>query len=100
MIVITLTLLLILIFKIQMNTMSSDAKNNMGLAICLIVVYGITSNFLYFAYRTYNYYFENVWKVFVNSDMFKENYTVEHYELVRKYTEKEELLKKQTRSRN
>lgn len=76
MLIITLTLLLILIFKVQMNSMSSNDKNNMGLGICLIVVYGLTSNFIYFVYRTYNYYFDNVWRIFIESDIFKNNYTV------------------------
>ena len=74
--VITLTLVIIMIFKVQMNTMSSESKNSMGLGICLMIVYGLTSNFLYFAYRTYHYYFDNIWRKFVESDLFKENYTL------------------------
>ncbi len=86
-IVISLILIVILAFKIQVNSLSSGEKSLMGTVICLLVLYGMVSNFVYFVYRTYNYYFDNVWKLFVKTEMFKENYTVEHYELVKKYTE-------------
>jgi hypothetical protein len=86
--VITLTLILILIFKVQMSSMTTEGRNSLGLGICLSIVYGLTSNLVYFAYRTYNFYFDNIWTKFVSSDLFKENYTLEHFDLVKKYSEK------------
>ena len=67
MVVITAILLVILAYKIQLNSLSSDQKNTMGTVMCVFVLYGLISNLLYFAYRTYNYYFEYVWKPFVAS---------------------------------
>lgn len=52
-------------------------------------MYGVTVNFGYFVYRTYNYYYDNVWKVFVETDLFKDNYNLEYLELSKKYAEKE-----------
>jgi drug/metabolite transporter (DMT)-like permease len=63
--VITLTLMLILIFKVQMSSMTPEGRNSFGLGICLSIVYGLTSNLVYFAYRTYNFYFDNIWRKFV-----------------------------------
>ena len=82
--VITLTLILILIFKVQMSSMTSESRKSFGSGICLSIVYGLTSNLIYFAFRTYNFYFDNVWRKFVESDLFKENYTLEHFELVKR----------------
>ncbi len=67
MMIVSLILIVILVFKIQLNSLSSDAKNLMGTVICLIVSYGLISNFIYFSYRTYTFYFQNVWKKFVQT---------------------------------
>ena len=61
-----------------MTELTMADKNIMGLGITLLLIYGITVNIVYFIYRTYNFYFETVWKPFVRSEMFKDNYTVEH----------------------
>ena len=76
MVVVSLILIVILAFKIQMNSLSSDTKNLMGTIICILTLYGLISNLIYFIYRSYNYYFENLWKKFVQTELFKENYTV------------------------
>ena len=60
-----------------------------AVVISVVVMYGVTVNFGYFVYRTYNYYYDNVWKVFVETDLFKDNYNLEYLELSKKYAEKE-----------
>lgn len=78
MFVVSLILIVILVFKIQVNSLSSETKNYVGISICILTLYGLISNLIYFIYRAYNYYFENVWKVFVQTELFKDNYTIEH----------------------
>ena len=67
MVVVSLILLIVLVFKIQLNSLSLDAKNYIGLGICILILYGLVANLVYFIYRCYNYYFDNVWKNFVQT---------------------------------
>jgi len=67
MIVVSLILVVILVFKIQMNSLSSDTKNLMGTIICILTLYGLISNLIHFIYRAYNYYFDNLWRKFVQT---------------------------------
>ena len=67
------------------NSLSYDQRVMLGNIVAALVVYSMTANVVYFAFRVYNWYFYNVWQVFVYSDLFKDNYTLQYWEYTKQY---------------
>lgn len=64
-----------------------------------MVIWGFLVNIVYFIFRSYNYYHEQVWKRFVRSDFFRVNYVVEHLDWSKEYEKEEKKLKSEVKSR-
>jgi hypothetical protein len=57
MIVVSIILLILLIFKVQVNTLLMSDKLLIANVICIVILEGVTVNFIYFFYRIYGHYF-------------------------------------------
>jgi len=57
MIVISIILIILLVFKVQVNSLDMANKLIIADVLCIFILEGITVNFVYFAYRIYGHYF-------------------------------------------
>ena len=71
-----------------------------GNILCGVIIAGLSFNLLVFLFKIKEWYFEALWKWFIKTDLFRENYTVEHLELSAEYEkiDKEMLGKTGNRS--
>lgn len=74
-----------IILQLQNNAFSYDIKILIGNIIAGLVVYSMTANTIYFAFRVYNWYYTNLWKPFVLSEIFKENYTLQYWDYTKHF---------------
>lgn len=69
-----------------MNTaISYDNRLLIGNVVAALVMYSMTANVLYFGFRTYHWYHEHVWRPFVFSELFRENYTLQYWDYKKEY---------------
>lgn len=64
---------------------SYDQRIIIGNVIAAVLVYAITVNTGYFMWRAYLWYHDHVWRPFVFSDLFKENYTLQYWDYKKQY---------------
>lgn len=69
-----------IILELQSSSLSYDNRVLVGNVIAALVTYILTANMLYFGWRTYLWYHEHVWKPFVYSELFKNNYTLQYWD--------------------
>lgn len=79
-----------LVLQVLNIKLTYDERIAVGNLIAGLVIYAVTVNALYFTFRTYNWYHENVWKPFVYSELFKENYTLQYWEYKEVYEKEDE----------
>ena len=89
-----LIMVAMLILQVRSTYFSYDERVMIGNIITGFVMYSMTANVIYFLYRTYRWYFEQIWKPFVYSDLFKENYTLQYWDYTKDYDQVAEERKK------
>jgi len=62
--------------------------------VVALLIWGFLFNTVYFIFRTYHYYHQHLWKLFVRSDFFRVNYIVEHLEWTQDYEKEDKKLMK------
>lgn len=73
------------ILKLQETVFPKATRVLMGDIMCGIIITGATINAIYFTFRTYEWYMEYVWRPFTNTEIFKENYTIQYWEYQKQY---------------
>jgi hypothetical protein len=74
-----------IVLEMQNTSLSYDNRVLIGDIIAALVVYSMTANMLYFLFRTYQWYHEHVWRPFVFTELFKENYTLQYWDYKKEY---------------
>lgn len=62
---VSLIIMCMIILQIRNTYFSYDARVAIGNAIAALVVYSFTANLIYFLFRSYHWYHDNVWRPFV-----------------------------------
>lgn len=84
---VSLIILCMIILELRNTYFSYDARVAIGNAIAVLVIYSFTANLIYFLFRAYHWYHDNVWRPFVATEMFLENYTLQYWDYKKVYDE-------------
>ena len=74
-----------IILELQNTALTYDNRVLIGDIMAGLIIYSMSVNVLYFLFMTYHWYHENVWRPFVFSDLFKENYTLQYWDYKKEY---------------
>lgn len=66
--------------QLQSNSLSYSSRVIMGSVLAGLVILSMTVNAIYFIFRAWGWYHDYVWKPFVYSEVFKENYTLQYWD--------------------
>ncbi len=76
-----------IVFVLRYNDITADERKLIGNILCGVVIFGLTFNLLVFLFKIKEWYYEYLWKWFIKTELFRENYTVDYVELSREYEE-------------
>lgn len=88
----------ILVFNMNLNVLSYEHKILIGDILAGLIIYSATVNFIYMGVRAQKWYSRYIWKPFVFTEMFQENYTLQYWDYKKEY-EKEEKEEKEKSGR-
>lgn len=90
----SLILIAMTIFEIKYTQLSQADRVMLGDVACYLITLLLTYNVLFLCYRFYEEWHFKVWRPFVYSDCFKENFPIEHFAFIEEYeNEKKETHK-------
>ena len=75
----SLIVVALLVFNMNLNVLSYVNKILIGDIIAGLVIYSATVNFIYMLVRAQKWYARYMWKPFVFTEIFQENYTLQYW---------------------
>lgn len=93
---VSLIIICIIILELRNTYFTYDTRVTFGNIIAGLVMYSFTVNIIYFFFRAYHWYHDNVWRPFVATDMFMENYTIQYWDYKKAYDELDKEEKKKS----
>ena len=81
----SLIVIALLVFNMNVNVLSYANKILVGDIIAGLVVYSATVNLIYMGVRAQKWYARYIWKPFVYTEMFQENYTLQYWKYKEEY---------------
>lgn len=93
-VVVSFVLIALTVFQVKYTQLSQADRVTLGDVACYLITFLLTYNFVFFGYRFYEEWHYKVWRPFVYSECFKENFPIEHFAFIEEYeNEKKETHK-------
>ena len=80
-----LIVIVILVFNMNYNTLPYADRILIGDIIAGLIIYSVTANLIYLGLRAERWYGRHLWKPFVLSEIFQENYALQYWNFKKEY---------------